>query len=130
MPHAPRTLRRALPVSCGLAALASALAVAPAAFAQDATKVGEVIITAQKRSENLQDVPVSVAAISGERLQSIFAAGEDILALSAKPPGLYAESSASLRASTSAASASPTSTWPPLSRCRSSRTKWFSRTSS
>jgi iron complex outermembrane receptor protein len=93
MPHANRTLRRALTVSCGLAALASALAVAPAAFAQDATKVGEVIITAQKRSENLQDVPVSVAAISGERLQSIFAAGEDILALSAKTPGLYAESS-------------------------------------
>jgi iron complex outermembrane recepter protein len=92
MPHANRTLRRALTVSCGLAALASALAVAPAAFAQE-TQVGEVIITAQKRSENLQDVPVSVAAISGERLQSIFAAGEDILALSAKTPGLFAESS-------------------------------------
>ncbi|HWT52882.1 MAG TPA: TonB-dependent receptor, partial [Caulobacter sp.] len=60
---------------------------------QDATKVGEVIITAQKRSENLQDVPVSVAAIGGEKLQSTFAAGDDILALSAKAPGLYAESS-------------------------------------
>src|SRR3954464_13029375 len=92
MPQLNRSLRRVLTVSCGLAALASAMAVAPAAFAQD-TKVGEVIITAQKRSENLQDVPVSVAAISGERLQSTFAAGEDILALSAKAPGLYAESS-------------------------------------
>jgi iron complex outermembrane receptor protein len=75
-----------------VAALASALAAAPAAFAQD-TKVGEVIITAQKRSENLQDVPVSVAAIGGEKLQATFAAGDDILALSAKAPGLYAESS-------------------------------------
>ena len=92
MPHANRTLRRALTVSCGLAALASAIAVAPAAFAQETT-VGEVIITAQKRSENLQDVPVSVAAISGEKLKSTFAAGDDILALSAKAPGLYAESS-------------------------------------
>ncbi|WP_297515280.1 TonB-dependent receptor [uncultured Caulobacter sp.] len=90
--HPQRSLRRALAVSCGLTALAAALTAAPAAFAQD-TKVGEVIITAQKRSENLQDVPVSVAAISGEKLQSTFAAGEDILALSAKTPGLYAESS-------------------------------------
>jgi iron complex outermembrane recepter protein len=92
MPQLNRSLRRALTVSCGLTALASAMAVAPAAFAQE-TKVGEVIITAQKRSENLQDVPVSVAAISGEKLQSTFAAGDDILALSAKAPGLYAESS-------------------------------------
>ena len=92
MPHANRTFRRALTVSCGAAALASAMTVAPAAFAQD-TKVGEVIITAQKRSENLQDVPVSVAAIGGERLQSAFAAGDDILTLSGKAPGLYAESS-------------------------------------
>lgn len=92
MPKLNSPLRRALTVSCGLTALASAMAVAPTAFAQD-TKVGEIIITAQKRSENLQDVPVSVAAISGEKLQSTFAAGEDILALSAKAPGLYAESS-------------------------------------
>ena len=92
MPQLNRSLRRALTVSCGLTALASAMAVAPAAFAQE-TKVGEVIITAQKRSENLQDVPVSVAAIGGEKLQATFAAGDDILALSAKAPGLYAESS-------------------------------------
>jgi iron complex outermembrane receptor protein len=92
MPQLNRSLRRALTVSCGLTALASAMTVAPAAFAQE-TKVGEVIITAQKRSENLQDVPVSVAAIGGERLQATFAAGDDILALSAKAPGLYAESS-------------------------------------
>ena len=63
------SLRRALTLSCGAAALVTAMAAAPTAFAQE-TKVGEVIITAQKRSENLQDVPVSVAAISGERLQS------------------------------------------------------------
>lgn len=92
MHHAHRTLRRALTISCGAAALASALAAAPAAFAQD-SKVGEIIITAQRRSENLQDVPVSVAAIGGEKLQATFAAGDDILALSAKAPGLYAESS-------------------------------------
>jgi len=90
--HQPnRTLRRALSVTCGTAALCAAIAAAPAAMAQDT--VSEVIITAQKRSENLQDVPVSVAALSGEALQSTFAAGEDILAMSGKAPGLYAESS-------------------------------------
>jgi len=87
-----RSFRRALTVSCGLTALASAMAIAPSALAQDVT-VGEVVVTAQKRSENLQDVPVSVAAIGGERLQSAFAAGDDILTLSGKAPGLYAESS-------------------------------------
>jgi len=87
-----RSFRRALTVSCGLTALVASLAAGSAAMAQDTT-VGEVVVTAQKRSENLQDVPVSVAAISGERLQSVFAAGEDILTLSGKAPGLYAESS-------------------------------------
>ena len=84
--------RQALALSCGVAALTAALAAsAPAAAAE--TTVGEVIITAQKRSENLQDVPVSVASVEGEQLQSMFAAGDDILALAARVPALYAESS-------------------------------------
>jgi len=87
-----RSFRRALTVSCGLTALAVSLA-AGSAMAQETATVGEIVVTAQKRSENLQDVPVSVAAIAGERLQSAFAAGEDILTLSGKAPGLYAESS-------------------------------------
>ncbi len=41
-----------------------------AAFAQDTT-VGEVIVTAQKRSEDLQDVPVSIQAIGGEKLEAL-----------------------------------------------------------
>ncbi|WP_421737915.1 TonB-dependent receptor [Caulobacter sp.] len=88
----PSTRRNALSLSCGFAALSIAIAAAPAAFAQDTT-VSDVIVTAQKRAENLQDVPVSVVALAGEKLQSTFAAGDDILALSAKAPGLYAESS-------------------------------------
>ncbi|MFZ5669718.1 MAG: TonB-dependent receptor [Pseudomonadota bacterium] len=86
-----RASRRALTLSCGVAALTAALAATPA-LAQETT-VGEVIITAQKRSENLQEVPLSVAAVEGERLQAMFAGGEDILTLSAKVPALYAESS-------------------------------------
>ncbi|WGL15183.1 TonB-dependent receptor [Microbulbifer bruguierae] len=53
----------------------------------------EVTVTAQKRAESLQEVPISVAALSGEGFDSIFSAGEDILALAARVPNLYAESS-------------------------------------
>jgi len=32
----------------------------------------EVIVTAQKRAESLQDVPISVAAVGGEKIQDNF----------------------------------------------------------
>ncbi|HZZ34775.1 MAG TPA: TonB-dependent receptor plug domain-containing protein, partial [Caulobacteraceae bacterium] len=48
-----------------------ALAAAQPAAAQaaaDTTEVGEVIVTAAKRAENLQSVPISVSAITGDAL--------------------------------------------------------------
>ena len=53
----------------------------------------EVIVTATKRAESIQDVPLSIATLSGDDLQTMFAGGEDVLALSGRVPGLYAESS-------------------------------------
>lgn len=53
----------------------------------------EIVVTAQKREEALQEVPISVATTSGVRLNSLFSGGEDVLALSGRVPGLYAESS-------------------------------------
>ncbi len=53
----------------------------------------EVIVTATKRQESIQDVPLSIATLSGEDLQTMFSGGEDVLALSGRVPGLYAESS-------------------------------------
>jgi outer membrane receptor protein involved in Fe transport len=45
------------------------------AYAQDAAPAGnaveEVIITAQKRDENLQDVPVSIQALGGQKLEEL-----------------------------------------------------------
>ncbi len=54
-----------------LAALAMVAFAAPA-YAQDAAddenNPGEIVVTAQKRAENVQDVPVAVSVLSGERL--------------------------------------------------------------
>jgi len=52
-----------------------------------------ILVTAQKRQQNLDDVPLSVDVISGDRLDAISSAGEDILFLAARSPSLYAESS-------------------------------------
>jgi len=62
-------------------------------LAQGSAILEEIIVTATKREESLQDVPISVATMSGERLNSLFTGGEDILALANRVPGLYAESS-------------------------------------
>lgn len=76
-----------------LAAAAGLAVFAPAqALAQD-TELGEVVVTAQKRSENLNDVPVSVTAISAEKLDVIRSSGGDIRVLSARIPNVTLESS-------------------------------------
>ncbi|MEG3086548.1 TonB-dependent receptor [Sphingomonas sp. PB4P5] len=79
-----------------------ALLGATAASAQTATDVavsdtasdsdlGEIVVTAERRSENLQKVPVSVAVVSGDSLRGFQSGGEDILSLAGRVPGLYAE---------------------------------------
>ncbi|WP_333606860.1 TonB-dependent receptor [Arsukibacterium sp.] len=56
-------------------------------------KLETITITAQKRSQTIQEVPISVATISQERFNAIFSSGDDITALAVKVPGLYAETS-------------------------------------
>lgn len=55
--------------------------------------VGEVVVTAQKRTENIQEVPVAVTALSGEDLEVITAGAPDVRTLSARVPSLILESS-------------------------------------
>lgn len=71
---------------------APAVAQAPAPADSEVT-LEEVIVTAQRKSENLQDVPLSVTAISGQKLDIIGSAGVDIRSLSARVPSLIVESS-------------------------------------
>lgn len=72
--------------------LAAFIATPGVAFAQD-SGLDTIVVTAQKREENQQEVPISIETVSAERLSNILAAGEDILALAARVPSLYAESS-------------------------------------
>ena len=80
-------------VPAGLIAVAICAPLSNTAQAQGTAILEEIIVTATKREESLQDVPISVATMSGDRLNSLFTGGEDILALANRVPGLYAESS-------------------------------------
>jgi outer membrane receptor protein involved in Fe transport len=62
-----RSFRREL---LSTAAIAIAMGVAAPVLAAEAVTVGEVIVTAQRRSENIQNVPVAVTAATGEQLAS------------------------------------------------------------
>ncbi|MCH8896110.1 MAG: TonB-dependent receptor, partial [Proteobacteria bacterium] len=53
----------------------------------------EVVVTAQKREQNIQDVPISISTLSGDALAAINSAGADIRALSNRVPSLQIESS-------------------------------------
>ena len=52
----------------------------------------EVIVTAQNREQNIQDVPISISTMSGEYTDKILAGGKDIRGLSGKVPSLIIES--------------------------------------
>ena len=75
----------------------SASALAGAAIAQDgATTVARldtVTVTAQKIEEDLQEVPISITTLGGEKLDTLKASGADIRFLSARVPSVIAESS-------------------------------------
>jgi iron complex outermembrane receptor protein len=52
-----------------------------------------VTVTAERRAENIKDVPSSVSTLSGEKLDIINSSGEDVRVLSARVPSLNIESS-------------------------------------
>jgi iron complex outermembrane receptor protein len=64
---------------------------APAEKAPAGEGLGDIVVTAERRTENLQQVPVSVGVVSGDQMRSFQASGDDILSLSGRVPGLYAE---------------------------------------
>jgi iron complex outermembrane receptor protein len=73
--------------------LAAGLVASPACAADTPTDLSEVLVTAQKKTENINDVPESVTAIGGEKLAVIRSSGGDIRMFSARVPSLTLESS-------------------------------------
>ena len=94
---APRRLALAIALSLpAAAAFAQDAAADPAATAgkPDAAAVlDQIQVTAQRRVENIQDVPVSVSTVSGEKLDVLESGGTDVRFLSARVPSLNIESS-------------------------------------
>jgi iron complex outermembrane receptor protein len=87
------TIKKAtLALSIQAAILASTAVYAEEAEVDD-SKLEKITVTALKRTQSIQDVPVSIATLSGEKFENIFSGGDDILSLATRVPGLYAESS-------------------------------------
>lgn len=87
------TFRRSI-----LMAFVLALTLPCVAFAQPEATAGEegfeeVRVTAQKKEQDLRDVPSSVATLSDEKLDAITSTGQDVRLLSSRVPSLHVESS-------------------------------------
>lgn len=92
-----RAIRRS-----GFCVFASVLAMTFAgspAVAQDETAIAdqdvlpEIVVTAQKREQSLQEVPASVSVISGKSANDYLGSAENIRALAGRVPSLQIESS-------------------------------------
>ncbi|MEC8456173.1 MAG: TonB-dependent receptor, partial [Pseudomonadota bacterium] len=73
-------------VLAGATVAQDAEATAQAANAQDAATVDDIVVTARRRAESLQDVPVAVTAVTGEQLEARGAL--DITELARSTPSL------------------------------------------
>ncbi len=83
-------------VAAGACAAALAVSHGAVAHAQsaDATAAADtIIVTAQKREQDVQDVSLSIDVIRGSELDNIRAGGRDILFLAGRSPSVFAEAS-------------------------------------
>ena len=73
-----------LNVSLATIAIATAFGGATSAFAQDedGAALEEIIVTAQRRSESLQDVPIAITAFTQEDLERTAAVGRALVSSS------------------------------------------------
>lgn len=88
-----------LVASAAVLAISTSLFTAAPAMAQSADSASSgdaldaIIVTAQRREENQQDVPISIATLGGETLAAVSGGGADIRSLSGRVPSLNIESS-------------------------------------
>jgi len=80
-----KSVSLAVLASLGVATPAFAQATADAPAAADSGGVGEIVVTAQRTEQRLQDVPISISAFSGEDLKRT--GTDDITRLNQNTPG-------------------------------------------
>lgn len=91
-----RRIKKAALALCVQTALFSHLALAQDATdaeAEEAAGLEKITVTAQKRVQNIQEVPISVAALTPKQLETMGSSAMDIRFLSARVPSLLIESS-------------------------------------
>ena len=88
--RAPLNLKP-LPLLAGLA-LVWPMSHGMAQSTTEAGKLEAVIVTAERRTENIKDVPSSISTLSGEALDVLNSGGLDLRALSGRTPSLNIES--------------------------------------
>ena len=79
--------------TCLLAGVPALLAGATPALAQNAAPeagdvAADIVVTAQRRPENIRDVPIAVSVLSGDKISAISEGGADILSLAGRTPSL------------------------------------------
>jgi len=84
------TLALGLPVSAVLAQEAATPAKTPAT---KTTELQTVNVTASKRVENMQKVPMSLTVLTPDKLEAFGQAGDTVLQLASRAPSVYAETS-------------------------------------
>ncbi|NYZ62350.1 TonB-dependent receptor [Luteimonas sp. SJ-16] len=88
-----RRSQLAVALACALPLAALAQSADPVASPQSAATLDAVQVTAQRRVENIQDVPVSITTLDAEKLGVLGSGGTDIRFLSGRVPSLNIESS-------------------------------------
>jgi outer membrane receptor protein involved in Fe transport len=74
--HRHQLLRR-LPLAPAISAILAGTPAVHAATDAESTTLEEVVVTAQKRAENLQNVPISIEVLSGAQLEQLDVSGLD-----------------------------------------------------
>ncbi len=85
--------RSLLPLMLAAPVIVSAQAERQADYDPEEDALDRVTVVAQKREQNLQEVPVSVTVLGGEKLNAFTTSGEDVRVLAARLPSLQIESS-------------------------------------
>ncbi|WP_369057958.1 TonB-dependent receptor [Caulobacter sp. 73W] len=85
--------RRLSALAFTASSLALLLSTPALAQSADVATVDDIVVTAQRRSENIRDVPFAVTALNQQTVSAVAAGGADILSLTARVPSLQVESS-------------------------------------